>query len=89
MDDLAAGRLEVLTTPPKAYEQAMTLVRMTTRDYGRKFRVWDAVHLVTALTWAELLGQPVEIWTTDTDFEGFLGLYTHFAASVSVRNLDN
>lgn len=89
MDDLAAGRLEILPTPPKAYEQAMTLVTMTTRDHGRKFRVWDAVHLVTAMTWAEELRESVQIWTTDKDFEGFLSLYSYFASSVSVRNLDD
>lgn len=89
MDDLAAGRLEILSTPPKAYEQAMTLVTMATRDHGRKFRVWDAVHLVTAMNWADDLGELVELWTTDSDFEGFLSLYSYFAASVSIRNLDN
>lgn len=88
MGDIDAGRLTIKQSPAKAFEQAMTLVTMAARDYGRKFRVWDAVHLVTATDWALELGLVVELWTTDTDFEKFLAAFPHFATCVSIRNLD-
>jgi hypothetical protein len=88
MRDIHEGRLGVRRSPPKAFEQAMTFVTMAARKHGRKFRVWDAVHLVTATDWALELGQVVEIWTTDTDFEKFLAAFQGFAGLVSIRNLD-
>ncbi len=89
MADVASTRLAIRPVGPRAYEQAMSLVTMATRGHGRKFRVWDAVHLVAATAWATELGEPVELWTTDDDFDGFLTLYPHFEASVIVRDLDN
>jgi hypothetical protein len=89
MADIANARLAVRPVAPRTYEQAMSLVTMATRMHGRKFRVWDAVHLVTATAWATELGEPVELWTTDDDFDGFLDLYPHFKSSVVVRNLDH
>jgi hypothetical protein len=89
MTDIGADRLLVLKQQPKLFEHAMKLVTMSTRQHGRKFRVWDAAHLITAVSWSIELGAAVELWTTDTDFDGFLGLYPHFAAHVTVRNLDH
>lgn len=89
MADIAQERLSIRAAPARAYEQAITLVTMTTRMHGRKFRVWDAVHLVTATAWASELGQSVELWTTDGDFDGFVALYPHFGQFVSIKNLDN
>jgi hypothetical protein len=89
MADIAHARLAIRPIAPRAYEQAMSLVTMATRTHGRKFRVWDAVHLVTATAWATELGARAELWTTDDDFDGFLDLYPHFKRSVIVRNLDH
>lgn len=89
MDDVGSARLTILPLPPKAFEQAMALVTMATRSRGQGFRVWDAVHLVTATAWAADLGETVELWTTDQDFENFVALFPHFGRVVQVRNLDH
>lgn len=89
MEDVASEHLEVRPVLPKIFEHVMTLVTMTTRLHGRKFRVWDALHLVTATAWSTEVGEQVELWTTDDDFEGFVGLFPHFGRAVVVRNLDN
>lgn len=89
MEDIDEGRLLVLSQPARVFEQAMTLVTMATRQHGRKFRVWDAVHLITAVGWSIDLGTPIELWTTDGDFEGFMSLYPHFATHIAGRNLDH
>ena len=88
MSDIASGRLAIRTSPPRAFEQAMTLVTMAARTSGRKLGIWDAVHLVTATAWAVDLAKPIELWTTDDDFEGFVALFPEFSAYVSVRHLD-
>jgi hypothetical protein len=89
MKDIEQGGLLVLAQPAKVFEKAMALVTMATRQYGRKFRVWDAVHLITAVSWSISLTLPLELWTTDGDFEGFTAIYPYFATLVSVRNLDH
>lgn len=91
MEDIASERLLVRPAPPRAFEHAMSLVTMAARPAAgqRKFRIWDAVHLVTATAWAVELGEPLELWTTDGDFESFLQLFPSFASWISVRNLDN
>lgn len=89
MDDIADHRLAILPVAPKAFEEAMKLVTLATRQHGKKFRVWDAVHLITAVHWSGELQEPVELWTTDTDFEGFVDLYRHFRARVAIVNLDD
>ncbi len=88
MGDIADGRLLIRPIPVDGFEQAMTLVTMSTRQFGQKFRVWDAVHLITAIGWAAELNQTIELWTTDGDFEGFAGLFPHFTARLTVVNLD-
>jgi hypothetical protein len=88
MDDIANGRLLIRPIPIDGFEQAMTLVTMSTRQFGQTFRVWDAVHLITAIGWAAELNQVIELWTTDGDFEGFVGLFPHFASWLTVINLD-
>lgn len=88
MVDVDEGRLLVLPLPTKVFERAMTLVTMSTRQHGRKFRVWDAVHLITAVGWSMALDDHVELWTTDDDFGGFVALYPYFMAHITVRNLD-
>jgi len=87
MSDLADGRLLVLPQPPKVFEHAMRLVTLATREHGKKFKVWDAVHLLTAVRWSIDAGQVVEFWTTDRDFEGFANLYPEFNANVTIRNV--
>ena len=89
MSDISAGKLTVLAQPPRVFEQAMTLVTMATRQHGRKFRVWDAVHLISAVGWSVSINAPVELWTTDGDFESFMTAFPYFATRVTVRNLDH
>lgn len=89
MRDIEARRLVIRAEPPRQFEGAMSLVATATKDHGRKFRIWDAVHLMTAVDWSLELGERCELWTTDTDFSGFLDAFPQFASFVSIRNLDN
>jgi hypothetical protein len=91
MEDIESGRLIIQQSPVRAFEHAMSLVTMAALPASgqRKFRIWDAVHLVTATGWAVGMGEPIELWTSDTDFESFLQLFPSFTAWISVRNLDN
>lgn len=89
MQDIEEGRLLVIPQATKAFEKAMMLVTMATRQHGRKLRVWDATHLINAVGWSMALGEPVDLWTTDGDFEGFMNLYPYFASRISLRNLDH
>ncbi len=86
--DVEARRLGILPLPPKVFEKAMTLVTMSTRQHGRKFRVWDAIHLITAVAWSVDQQTKVELWTTDGDFDGFVGVYPYFANHVKIVHLD-
>lgn len=88
MELIADGTLEIVPIPPKAAEHAMTLVTIATRDYGNKFRAWDAVHLLTATAWAWEIGSVVKLTNTDTDFENFIELFPHFKAYIEPNNLD-
>lgn len=86
--DVETGRLSILPLPPKVFEKAMTLVTMSTREHGRKFRVWDAIHLITAVAWSVDLQTKVELWTTDGDFDGFVSVYPSYANHVQIVHLD-
>jgi hypothetical protein len=89
MQLIAGGKLTIVPMPPKAAEQAMTLVTIATRDYDSNFRAWDAVHLLTATAWAYEVGTSVDLITTDTDFERFIALFSSFRGYVNPLNLDN
>jgi hypothetical protein len=88
MDDVAEGRVLVCDQPAKAIEHAIVLVDLAARDRGRKFRVWDAVHLVTAAAWATSLGASIEFWTCDDDFQKFVDLYPSFARVLAIRSVN-
>jgi hypothetical protein len=89
MEDIATGRLVVRPVPPRAFEHGMTMVTMAARKTeGRKLKVWDAVHLASAMAWATELGHRIELWTSDNHFDGFLTSYPGFARWVTIRNLN-
>lgn len=87
-NEISSGRLSIRNSPPRAFQRAMSNVTMATRQHNKKFRVWDAVHLITALAWSVDVGETVELWTTDGDFDGFMGLYPYFSKNLIIRNLD-
>jgi len=89
MELVASQRLTVRSAPPRAEEQAIALVTVATRDYGNGFRVWDAIHLLTAAKWAHELQASVELWTTDQDFGKFVDLFPEFKQFIQIRNLDD
>lgn len=78
----------MVSVPPRAAEHAMILVTIATRDHGSAFRVWDALHLLTAAAWAYAIRSVVGLTTTDRDFERFISLFPHFKTHVNPNNLD-
>ena len=89
MELLAMQRLTLRLVPQRAYEHAITLMTLATRDHGIGLRVWDAIHLITASAWGHELQETVELWTTDKGFGRFVGLFPHFRQFVRIRNLDH
>jgi hypothetical protein len=87
MGEIASGRIDVVPVPPKAGEHAMALMKVATRDRGIAFHTWDAFHLITATSWADQLGQKVELITSDSDFDRFVDAFPHFRRLVSVVNV--
>lgn len=81
------GRVEVLPSPARLIEQAMTLVTIGTRDFGRAVRSWDAAHMLVANWWASHVDAAVEIVTSDQHFS-FVDEYPPFTGRLSVLNLD-
>ncbi len=88
MDLVARQRLILRSAPARAVEHALALVTLATRDHRNGLRVWDAIHLITAATWAHELQATVGLWTTDKDFGKFVDLFPHFKQFVQIRNLD-
>jgi len=87
MGFIAGGRLNVLPSPPKAIESAVVLMRIAHGERGNPgvaFNAWDAVHLITASSWAIELGNKVQLATCDTDFPRFFGLFPHFETLVDI-----
>ena len=89
MELLARQRLILRLVPARAYEHAITLVTLATREHGNGLRVWDAIHLITASAWGHELQTTVELWTTDQGFGRFVALFPHFEQFVQIRNLDD
>lgn len=87
-DDLQTSRLTVVESSAKAIEQAITLITMATRQFNRKLRVWDAVHLSTAVRWSASTNERVQLWTTDSDYASFVNVFPHFDKHIEVVNLD-
>ena len=88
MKDFAEARIVVCNQPAKVLDHAIMLVDLAARQHGRSFRVWDAAHLVIATAWAEDLGQQVEFWTCDDDFQEFIALYPYFAKLIRLRDVN-
>ena len=89
MELLSRQRLILRSVPPRAYEHAIALMTVATRDHGNGLRTWDAIHLITAVAWAHELQSTVELWTTDRGFRRFVDLFPHFEQFVQIRNLDD
>ena len=88
MGKIADRRLQVVQTPPKAAEHALTLVKMATRDRRANFRAWDAVHLINATSWALTRDPPSTLLvTTDSDFRKFVEHYQGFKAYIEIEQV--
>lgn len=87
LDRIADERIQVLPTPARAFEHVMALITTSTLELGRKLRAWDALHAVVAAEWANAEASPVEIVTSDSDFDVVLGI-TGLQAVLSIYNLD-
>lgn len=84
---IAQGRFRILASPPKAIESALVLMRIAHGEAGVPgvaFNAWDAVHLITACSWAIDLGAKVRLATCDTDFTRFFAHFPYFAPLVEV-----
>ena len=44
------------------------VVAAGTREHGKNFRAWDAIHLHEAAQWARTIGRPVVVATSDSDW---------------------
>jgi len=84
---IASRKIAVRRTPPRAFEHVMALISTATSDHGRRLHAWDALHAVVAADWASTTGEPVEILTSDGDFEVILEI-TGLASALQVSNLD-
>ena len=84
MQQIAAGRIEIISVPSKAAEQAMYLMKIAVRDRRIALRPWDALHLISAAAWADHLGDRVELATCDTDFQRFVDAFPYFKRFVSI-----
>ena len=88
MELIAARRIDVRSLPPGAMEHALALVTVATRDYNNGLRVWDALHLITAAAWSRELGEPVQLYTSDDDFQAFVDRFPEFAHFVQIVNIN-
>lgn len=87
LDRIGNGSIEVLPTPKRAHEQVMALVTAATRNHGRKLKAWDALHASIAADWSVRNRAPVELVTSDSDFEVVL-MMMGLSSRLSVLNLD-
>lgn len=83
---IESGRITVLETPPRAFDQVMALVTLATRKHARKLRAWDALHLMIAARWAHEIGEVVTVVTADADLDVAIDL--GFGGRIAVLNLD-
>lgn len=88
MREIDRGRLVMVPVPPKASEHAMMLLGLAARDHEISFKVWDAIHLITAAAWAVRERERVAILTSDSDFRRFLDRYPYFGRFVDVDQLE-
>jgi predicted nucleic acid-binding protein len=80
-------RIEVLSTPTRAFEQVMALVSSATLNHNRSLRAWDALHATIASRWSFDVGYPIELITSDRDFD-LVPTMMGLGARVTVVNLD-
>lgn len=89
MGYLANGRIRVENLRPRAFEVGMAIVGAGTREHGRAFHAWDAIHLFEACQWARTLnnGRKVVIATSDSDFASIIEVFPEFGRYVELRDL--
>lgn len=85
--DIAEGRLMVIPPPKKSAEHVMSLVTIATQRFQRGLRAWDALHVVTAASWAYDLDERVSIVTSDDDFD-VSAVFDDFGGRITIFNVD-
>jgi CheY-like chemotaxis protein len=88
MRHIADRRLGIVPVPDRAYEHAMVLVDMAASEHQIQLRTWDAVHLITACSWAYSRRSRVRLFTTNGHFEKFTAAYPHFSRFAEIVHLD-
>ena len=86
MGRIATGSIRVRNLGPRAFEMGMSYVGAISREYQRKMKAWDAIHLYEACRWARETDEQVVIATADSDFKGFLDVFPAFCKHVRVVN---
>lgn len=88
MDQIASRRIGIVAVPARAYEHAMTLVDLAATEHRLQLRTWDAIHLITACTWAHSQQSRVRLYTTNGHFERFAAAFPHFSRFAEIVHLD-
>jgi len=84
---ISKNRLRIRQIGPRAFEMGMSYVSAASRDHGRAFKAWDAMHLYEASRWARELGSQVVLATADADFGKFIELFPEFSAHIRVLDV--
>jgi predicted nucleic acid-binding protein len=87
MQLIANGEVQVVPAPLRAAEHAVLLVDMAAIEHNVALGTWDAIHIVTAVLWSHTVGQLVHLYTSDDDFDEFLGHYPYFGRFVNAVDL--
>lgn len=87
MEWIAEGKLVVLPAPAKLAELAMVYAERASREFGRRFRLRDAMHLYQACDWSRSLTSQIELITNDHDFQNFVDLFPEFRNYVVLVDL--
>lgn len=86
---IARNRVRIRQLGPRAFEMGMSYVSAATRDHGRAFKAWDAIHLYEACRWAREIEEQVTVATADEDFQTFIDLFPEFAVHAQVLDTTN
>jgi hypothetical protein len=89
MQLIAQRRLMIIDVPNRAAEEAIGLLDLIADKGGGAIGVWDVMHLLSATRWAYNQGEPVELFTSDPDYEELFTHYGHFARFVTVVKLQD
>jgi hypothetical protein len=87
LEAVAARTFQVLKYGPADMEHALMLVTQMTEWHRRDFRAWDAVHLRLAVQWSRETDEPVQLVTSNGDFEAFLDLHPAFRRHIDLVDL--